>query len=103
MARGRSSRNESGGDLVPKLSERIREFRESPWEPAPPDSIEQVDLMWGQSIEIFEIEVATLETESDAWKEAFNATRAYYRNNTGPNAKRYREAKERLKELKLIK
>jgi len=43
------------------------------------------------------------ELQRDAWKGAFTATRSYYRNNTGPNAKRYREAIERLKELKLLK
>ena len=41
--------------------------------------------------------------ERDAWKEAFTATRAYYSNNNGENARRYREAVARLKEMKLIK
>lgn len=48
-------------------------------------------------------EMVRIREERDAWKEAFLATRAYHRNNTGPNAKRYREARERLKELKLLK
>ena len=42
-------------------------------------------------------------TMRDAWREAFLATRAYYSNNNGPNAKRKREAVARLKELRLIK
>ena len=44
-----------------------------------------------------------LRSERDAWKEAFTATRAYYSNNNGENARRYREAIARLKEMKLIK
>ncbi len=48
-------------------------------------------------------EVAILETERSAWKEAFTATRAYYSNNNGENSRRYREAVARLKEMKLIK
>ncbi len=43
------------------------------------------------------------ELQRDAWKEAFLATRNYYSNNDGPNSIRYREARERLKELKLLK
>lgn len=86
-----------------ELSERIREFREAPWKPAPPDTVDETDFMWGQSLEIFEIGAVTLETERDAWKEAFLATRAYYSNNNGPNATRYRAAVKQLKEMKLIK
>ncbi|KKK84182.1 hypothetical protein LCGC14_2785920 [marine sediment metagenome] len=40
--------------------------------------------------------------ESEAWKEAYLALRAYYSNNNGANAKRKREAIERLKDLKLL-
>ena len=40
--------------------------------------------------------------ESEAWKEAYLALRAYYSNNNGANAKRKRDAVERLKELKLL-
>ena len=48
-------------------------------------------------------EHAALETERDAWKEAFAATRAYYSNNNGENSTRYRAAVKQLKERKLIK
>lgn len=48
-------------------------------------------------------EAEALETERDAWKEAFLATRAYYHNNNGPNSTRYRAAIKQLKEMKLIK
>ncbi len=41
--------------------------------------------------------------ECDAWKEAFTATRAYYSNNNGENARHYREAIKQVKEMKLLK
>jgi hypothetical protein len=53
------------------------------------DEVEELSELW--------------KTICDLWKEAFTATRAYYSNNTGPNAKRYREAVKRLKEMKLLK
>ncbi len=48
-------------------------------------------------------DTAKLEAERDAWMESFVATRAYYFNNNGPNATRYRAAVKQLKEMKLIK
>ncbi|MDK1046405.1 MAG: hypothetical protein QGM45_12080 [Anaerolineales bacterium] len=37
-----------------------------------------------------------------AWKEAYLALRAYYSNNNGANARRKRDATEKLIELKLL-
>ncbi len=47
--------------------------------------------------------IVVTEIQRDAWKEAFIAIRSHYSNNTGTNAKRYREAVAHLKELKLLK
>ena len=57
----------------------------------------------GLALEFADETEVRLRSERDVWKEAFTATRAYYSNNNGPNAKRYHEAVAQLKEMKLIK
>ena len=72
-----------------ELGEEVRkEFRGMYGEPPFLDWADQID---------------ELDTGYAAWREGFEATRAYYSNNNGPNATRYRAAIRRLKEMKLIK
>ena len=56
--------------MTDKLSERMRKFREAHWEPTPPETVEELDLMWRQSLEIFEIGAAALEQELEGRREA---------------------------------
>ena len=80
---------------MPELSEQMRDYIQ------PGDDWEAVDVF--RQVDTWTDEAEIIETERDAWKEAFIATRAYYSNNNGENSKRYREAVKRLKEMKLIK
>ncbi len=55
-----------------KLSERMHQFRVSPWKPKAPETVEEADLMWGQSLELFEIEVIALEAKLSKMEEWIN-------------------------------
>jgi len=61
------------------------------------------DGMYPGIVEEWANEASNIQTEREAWKEAFTATRAYYSNNNGENSTRYREAIKQLKEMKLIR
>lgn len=76
---------------MPELSEEMRD-----WDTMEFYNVRKVSDGWADKAE-------ELETERDAWKEAFTATHAYFVSNTSPNSKRYREAVKRLEEMKLIK
>ena len=80
---------------MPELSEEMREYEQPGGDWEADDVFKHIDI-WAN-------DAAVLESERNAWKEAFAATRAYYSNNNGENARRYREAVKRLKEMKLIK
>lgn len=85
--------------MTEKLSERLHK--------AVLDAYAEAQVSEGSSRLLSELqgliddEVASLEQQVAAWREAYLAHKAYKANNNGENARRNRAATDKLKELKL--
>lgn len=85
---------------MPNLANPIRDFQDGrrtvlhPGEADPLGSLSTDLDNWADAYD-------ALAEEAAAWREAYQALKAYTHLNDGENARRYRAARERLKELKL--